>query len=712
MCLFSGHMKKDKEHKWFSSKSQSMSKTIMMILFIFMVLFLSLMIAFSHLKAKENEQQLKAELSFVYASSEEVVEDYPAQLIRGDDSLITHAEFDRALSINHDYWIKIEIAENLDFSSSPIIYFNYSNFNTLMIYYKNIENTILSLEPERKLSLYPYFKVPIDHSPGTPIIVKINHVIPFYEVIMTNEYNYFKKLNTLSFLLMFSYGIIFAFILFNLVLGYYTKKKYFLFHALYLFSVFLYDFHSNGLLYVMTQKFYPNYYYLAFLTFLSILIFVYQYLDVRQNMPRLKKIFTGAMGVNFVMIIISIMGYGDQLFVVGLGMAVLLPIVIAVAMINCYKNKRHISNYFVFGVFILGLGEFLYILLQVGLVPKNLFTQYGFTFALTVEATLFTLSILDRINELKAYSYKYYNIANTDKLTGLYNRHYLDDHVEEAQELSKRYELPLSIVMFDIDHFKRINDNYGHDVGDTVLQKLARRVKKATRKNDILVRWGGEEFVIVMLKSDIHHALTHAEKIRQLVENKNIHEDIAITISLGVAQWLHEETIDETFKRADQGLYMSKASGRNTISAVYEKNDVLLRGIKWSHVFESGHPIIDSEHKELLVLANNLLDIHLDKSLFIEKLKHLVNEIIQHFESEESILEAVEYEALMSHRQVHEEIKLLIHDLIERFIQNEISSEDVVVKILQTYIVGHLITEDSKFFDRVSKKHTLNHLIE
>ena len=113
-------------------------------------------------------------------------------------------------------------------------------------------------------------------------------------------------------------------------------------------------------------------------------------------------------------------------------------------------------------------------------------------------------------------------LAVTDELTGLYNRHYIDIRVEEEMKYSDCQNTPLSLIILDLDHFKQVNDIWGHPVGDEVLKKTADLTQSIVRKSDILARFGGEEFVIFMPKTDIHDALVVAEKIRQAMEKYSL----------------------------------------------------------------------------------------------------------------------------------------------------------------------------------------------
>ncbi len=160
---------------------------------------------------------------------------------------------------------------------------------------------------------------------------------------------------------------------------------------------------------------------------------------------------------------------------------------------------------------------------------------------------------------------KFEQMAVTDKLTGLYNRHKFYEVAEQEVDRAKRHGRPFSVIIFDIDHFKKINDTYGHDVGDYVLAAIAKLVKKHIRKYDYLFRWGGEEFLILSPETDHKGAFKLAEKLRNLIENFPFEKVGQVTVSIGISQFYPETdmSVDETIKRADNALYQSKREGRN-----------------------------------------------------------------------------------------------------------------------------------------------------
>ena len=156
-------------------------------------------------------------------------------------------------------------------------------------------------------------------------------------------------------------------------------------------------------------------------------------------------------------------------------------------------------------------------------------------------------------------------LATTDPLTGLWNRRQLDERLRQEIERADRYGHPLALVLFDIDHFKGINDRFGHASGDRVLAELSRRVRGHLRTSDGLGRWGGEEFLVLLPECSGEQASDLAEKLRQLVSATPFEEVGTVTASFGVAQRSLGETADAWFGRVDRALYRAKQRGRNRV---------------------------------------------------------------------------------------------------------------------------------------------------
>jgi diguanylate cyclase (GGDEF)-like protein len=182
---------------------------------------------------------------------------------------------------------------------------------------------------------------------------------------------------------------------------------------------------------------------------------------------------------------------------------------------------------------------------------------------------LYNAFLYQKLSQEKARLEK---LAVTDYLTGIYNIRYFYSRLEEEFSRAGRYQMPLSCIMLDIDHFKKINDSYGHRVGDFVLREFAQLVKRHTRKSDLVARYGGEEFIILLPQTSLKGALIEARRIQKVVKETQLmqlHEGQRITVSFGIA-CLPDQRIqnaDDLINFADNALYEAKAKGRNLIIA-------------------------------------------------------------------------------------------------------------------------------------------------
>ncbi|WP_456428307.1 sensor domain-containing diguanylate cyclase [Nitratifractor sp.] len=168
--------------------------------------------------------------------------------------------------------------------------------------------------------------------------------------------------------------------------------------------------------------------------------------------------------------------------------------------------------------------------------------------------------------ELKQINRKLQELSSHDELTELFNRRRMAEELRREYESALRYGTNFSLILFDIDFFKQINDRYGHQVGDEILKEIAGLLKSSTRKTDIVARWGGEEFLILCPQSDVSGALRFAESLRILVQNHVFSRKIHMTISLGIAHFNRDkDTIEEVINRADINMYKAKRKGRNQV---------------------------------------------------------------------------------------------------------------------------------------------------
>ena len=159
-------------------------------------------------------------------------------------------------------------------------------------------------------------------------------------------------------------------------------------------------------------------------------------------------------------------------------------------------------------------------------------------------------------------------LSKTDPLTGIYNRRYIIEKMEEESARFRRYGKTFSLIILDIDFFKRVNDNLGHDCGDYVLAEVARLLRQTLREQDCLARWGGEEFLILLPETDAAGSEVLAERLRAGVEERGfVYHDkrISITLTMGICQYTEGITVDEAIRKADNALYEGKKQGRNCV---------------------------------------------------------------------------------------------------------------------------------------------------
>jgi len=210
------------------------------------------------------------------------------------------------------------------------------------------------------------------------------------------------------------------------------------------------------------------------------------------------------------------------------------------------------------------------------LMERELFILIGTLFTLIFEALLIVIPVIrvslrkdselrqlvaGRTRELEALSV-------TDQLTKLYNRRKIDSILTSEVEQARRYHHSFSLILIDVDNFKKVNDTYGHQTGDRVLQTISTLFSSSVRKSDLVGRWGGEEFLIVSLEEDLEKVLVFSEKLRSLVESQHFDRVGNVTCSFGVAHYVQGDTVDSLLSRTDVALYDAKAAGRNCIKVI------------------------------------------------------------------------------------------------------------------------------------------------
>jgi two-component system cell cycle response regulator len=185
-------------------------------------------------------------------------------------------------------------------------------------------------------------------------------------------------------------------------------------------------------------------------------------------------------------------------------------------------------------------------------------------------------------------------LARADDLTGMYNRRHVEEHLARALSSARRHRQALSILFVDIDGFKRVNDQFGHQVGDGILKMVAQRIRFSLRSEDVVGRWGGEEFLTVLPMTPLSGALAVAERLRSSIAKTPMKADrhaVRVTVSIGCAE-NQGDSVGDLLRKADVALYRAKQGGRNRVGALEETD---LREAKEPPVVqEHGAPGADS----------------------------------------------------------------------------------------------------------------------
>ncbi len=321
----------------------------------------------------------------------------------------------------------------------------------------------------------------------------------------------------------------------------------------------------------------------------------------------------------------------------------------------------------------------------------------------TPEQCTIRIELCQRVSELE-------DRVSTDTLTGLWNRAHFDHIIEKELDRSLRHKQPLSLILFDVDHFKRVNDQFGHQAGDQVLRDIALLGNATIRSSDALFRWGGEEFAVLAPSTGHRGAARLAESVRGSIAGHQFSAVGWLTVSLGVAEHLSSENADNWFRRADDMLYAAKRSGRNVVQVDARGNSDLWADshglaalhLIWQEAYECGEPAIDSEHRELFRLANELIDAFLadqEKTDGVaDAYDRLLAHIARHFANEEALLAQRGFAGLDAHRHAHANLLTRARDLRHTVASGGAGLGGMIEFLAGDVVARHLFKTDRGFF--------------
>lgn len=374
----------------------------------------------------------------------------------------------------------------------------------------------------------------------------------------------------------FLYGYLFALFAYNLVLYFSLRDRRHLLYAAFI-GVFAatniaYTGHGYAWLWPQSVELQRWIIPLLMMAYPSCgLAFARCFLDTKQNLPRAHKVIVRVERVALCLLPFTLIFAGNQLYLLLLAFSYVtffsfvMPILGGLAL----WARLPASRYFLFATLASMLGTMLTALSVWGFIPYNIWTFRAAEVGMLIDATLLALALGYRFRIIQSERQQAEERAAHDSLTGLYNRRAFIELAEKSWNHARRHGHELSLIMLDLDHFKSVNDRYGHATGDAALIATAGVMLHTLRQADIVARWGGEEFLIMLPETGIEAAQHLAERLRMAIEALRLgtEEQLpALTASLGVASSNGHDSLDKLISEADKLLYASKQGGRNRIS--------------------------------------------------------------------------------------------------------------------------------------------------
>lgn len=347
-------------------------------------------------------------------------------------------------------------------------------------------------------------------------------------------------------------------------------------------------------------------------------------------------------------------------------------------------------------------GSIIHILLNVSLVKDD------------NNQPLFFISQIQDITDRKLLENELVKQATEDMLTGISNRRQFYDLAQRDISRGSRYSDPMVLLIIDIDHFKHINDTFGHSIGDEALKRMVAVCSSTLRSIDIFGRIGGEEFGLLLIKTDAGTGRQVADRLRRSVEQCILTTEkglVKFTISIGGVAFsdsLH--SLEYRLKQADNALYEAKSSGRNRTVliddlALEEKQDKSLRSglvrLEWSRNYEFGNEKMDEQHQNLFNQANILIAAMMgskENLVCRQYMESLIADVSEHFEEEEALIDSVSYPDADEHKKVHEKLLASALQMMTRHEQGNLEIAEVLDFLAVQVVSDHMLKDDREFY--------------
>lgn len=470
-------------------------------------------------------------------------------------------------------WIPKQILNANMERGGDLLYLDHPNFITLEAYWQEGDQLVKS--DFNNQAILPFLDLhdleKTDHTVNVDgLLIRAEAAINTFTISIVDRSDYYELQNWLLIYMQFAIGIIFAAFILDAALVLILKEKAFAFHALYLASVLLYMYTSSGLSRIALFDFKYYFFIFGFSTVLSAVWIIDWYLNYKKRMPvyhvlsRILIVLGAVVAIACPFLLGSSAGI-LQVYKLLIAYGIISAVWAIVSLSLYLKQYDMFSLFFVIG----SLFQALTVpLLAYGTTSDNDYTlilKLLYMLAAAVNAVFYTLGIIHESRSFKEESEYYFKMSITDPLTGAYNRFFIDAQLEHRLQNNLIEHNRTCYMLIDIDRFKAINDQYGHEIGDHVLIELVNILKTNIRRTDLLSRWGGEEFAILLDQTELNEGIAIAESLRRTIESHDFSLVAGVTISIGVTSYQQSESLENWFNRTDKLLYLAKNSGRNCV---------------------------------------------------------------------------------------------------------------------------------------------------
>ncbi|MGE8001749.1 sensor domain-containing diguanylate cyclase [Lysinibacillus sp. NPDC093190] len=441
------------------------------------------------------------------------------------------------------------------------------------------------------------------------IYIKLDGVLPLNLIsyLFTTD-SFLEKIIEYKYFTGIFYGFLSALLIYNLFLYFSLKEKAYLYYVMYMLSFILYQGTLNSLDIELASQYLPKWYFIKSsaisgnLLLLFMILFCTEFLELKKYLPRSHKIGNLLLWITILSLIASFIVPDVTItndFTIIFAVVVFIFLWLS-GIFVLLKGQKMARCYLVGWTVLLG-SIIVQALAFLSIIPFHpvIFEDIPAVGAI-FESIFLSLALGDKINiikkehqemqkmlnetlehkvkertqELERAKLELETLANTDRLTQIPNRVRLDYVLEEAFEHAQHQEVPFSIILLDIDYFKEVNDEFGHQVGDLVLMNVAEILQNTIREQDTIGRWGGEEFLVICPQTTLNDAVKLSEKLRQQLENHQFPVVQRKTSSFGVTSYVDGDTRNTLLSRCDKALYQAKERGRNCVEFLIEDGNV------------------------------------------------------------------------------------------------------------------------------------------